>query len=93
MEELVVQLLKEHSDSTNSRFDHVDEKLDIYNELLKDHIKRTNILEDLHKDNAKRIELLEEPAKALQLLKKVVLYIAAISGSIITIIKLGEYIK
>jgi CHASE3 domain sensor protein len=83
--DLVVDRIEDLKESTNKR-------LDQYNDLLEDHIRRTNILEDLHMDNQKRIEMLEEPQKALHYLKKVIIYVGAISAGVISVIKLLEYL-
>ena len=80
-DDIILQRIDDLKDSTDSR-------LDTYNDLLQDHIKRTNILENLHMDNQKRIELLEEPRKALKFLKNAALYIAAITGAILGVIKI-----
>jgi hypothetical protein len=82
-DDIILQRIDDLKDSTDSR-------LDTYNDLLQDHIKRTNILENLHMDNQKRIELLEEPRKVLRYLKNAALYIAAIAGAILTIAKVLE---
>lgn len=60
---------------------------------LKEHIRRTEILEDLHGDNKARIEELEKPYTFLSNTKKIVLTLGAISGAIYTIIKFIEYFK
>lgn len=83
--DLVVDRIDDLKESTNKR-------LDQYNDLLEDHIRRTNILENLHMDNQKRIEMLEEPKKALHYIKKVVIYVGAISAGVISVIKLLEYL-
>ena len=57
---------------------------------LKEHIRRTDMLEDLHKDNAKRIELLEAPKKARIYLKSALSDIGKFAGFILTLIALGK---
>ena len=73
-------------DSTERRLDNIDIN-------LAEHMRRTDVLEDLHRDNQKRIESLEEPRRALRLLKNTVLYVAAICGGILGVLKLIEYIR
>lgn len=84
--DLILALIKESKESTNLRLDSIDEN-------LAEHMRRTDVLEQLHRDNQDRIAMLEEPRKALKLGKSMLLYVAAVSGSIITIIKLIEIIK
>ena len=82
--DLVIQRIDDLKDSSNDRLDSIDKN-------LFEHMRRTNVLEDLHMDNQERISKLEEPRKALILLKSVVLYIGAILGVILTLMKiLGE---
>ena len=91
--DLVLELLKAHKENMNERLESIDDHMFEYNQQLTVHIKRTELLEELHKDNAKRIELLEKPREARQYLKNVVLYIASISGAIITVHKALELLK
>lgn len=91
--DLVLELLKTHKEQMNERLESIDSHMGTYNQQLTDHIKRTELLEELHKDNAKRIELLEKPREARQYLKNVVLYIASISGALITVYKALELLK
>jgi len=84
-EDLIISKIDDLKESTDQRLDSIDVNLAA-------HMKRTDILEKLHMDNQTRIGILEEPAKALQLIKSVVVYFAAISASIISVIKLLEYL-
>lgn len=81
-EDIILKMLEEHIDSSDKRLDSIDDN-------LREHMRRTDVLEDLHMDNQTRIAKLEAPAKALLFIKNVVLYIAAIAGAIITVLKLG----
>ena len=83
--DLVVARIEDLKESTEKRLDSIDNN-------LAQHMRRTDILEKLHMDNQTRIESLEEPKKALKFLKEVVIYVAAISASIISVIKLLEYL-
>lgn len=69
-------------------------RLDIYNEQLKVHIEGVDTLKQLHLDNVERIKAqderintLEEPSKSLNYIKKTVLWIAGLTGGIVTIVK------
>jgi len=55
-------------------------------------MRRTDVLEKLHMDNQTRIVSLEAPKRALGFIKEVVIYVAAISASVISVIKLLEYL-
>jgi len=81
-EDIIIQMITDSKESTDNRLDNIDLN-------LAEHMRRTDVLEDLHIDNQTRIAKLEEPAKALLFIKNVVLYIAAITGAIITLLKLG----
>ena len=81
-EDIILKMLEEHIDSSDKRLDSIDDN-------LREHMRRTDVLEDLHMDNQARIAKLEAPAKALLFIKNVVLYIAAITGAIIALLKLG----
>lgn len=78
--DLIVQRIDDLRDSMDVRLDSIDTN-------LREHMRRTDVLEDLHRDNQVRIQTLEEPRKALLLLKSVVLYISAVTGAIIAIVK------
>jgi len=84
--DLIIGKIDDHKENIDRRLDSIDKN-------LYEHMRRTDVLEKLHKDNQDRIALLEEPRKALKLLKSMLLYSAAISGSIITIIKVIEYFQ
>jgi len=79
--DLVIKLIEEQKGSTDKRLDSIDDN-------LREHMRRTDVLEDLHRDNQIRIQTLEEPRKALALIKKSALWISAISGAILIISKL-----
>jgi len=79
--DLLIKLIQDQKESTDHRLDSIDEN-------LRQHMRRTEILESLHNDNQKRIELLERPKLFIEQLKYIALWIAAISGCILTILKL-----
>ena len=81
-DDLIIQRIDDLKDSTTERLDSIDTN-------LSEHMRRTDVLEKLHQDNQGRIATLEEPRKALVLLKNVLLYIGAIAGAILAILKLG----
>ena len=70
--------------------EHVDTKLDRYNDLLEVHIKRTDLLEDLHKDNQDRIKKLEKPTVVVGYILGVVGKVGMVAGAIYGVIKLLE---
>jgi hypothetical protein len=80
-EDLIIQRIDDLKESTDQRLDSIDEN-------LREHMRRTDVLEKLHRDNESRIALLEEPRKALLLLKNVLLYVSACIGAILSIMKL-----
>jgi len=79
--DIILQRIDDLKDSTDSRLDSIDTN-------LAEHMRRTDVLENLHRDNQVRIESLEEPRKALKFIKNVTLYIAAIAGAILGVIKI-----
>ena len=79
--DLVIKLIEEQKGSTDKRLDSIDDN-------LREHMRRTDVLEDLHRDNQIRIQTLEEPRKALVFIKKSALWISSISGAILIISKL-----
>ena len=79
--DLVIQRIDDLKDNTADRLDSIDSN-------LAEHMRRTDVLEQLHMDNQDRINMLEEPRKALLLLKTVVLYISAVSGAAVAILKI-----
>lgn len=81
-EDIIIKMIEEGKESTDQRLDSIDIN-------LSEHMRRTDVLEELHKDNQARIATLEEPRKALIFIKNVVLYVSAICGAIITMLKLG----
>ena len=78
--DLVIQRIDDLKDSSNDRLDRIDVN-------LAEHMRRTDVLETLHMDNQTRIHTLEEPRKAL--LKNVILYISAVCGAILLILKVS----
>lgn len=84
-EDLILQRIDDLKESTDQRLDSIDTN-------LAEHMRRTDVLEKLHRDNQVRIESLEEPRKALAFIKNSVLYVAAICGGILGVIKLIEVI-
>lgn len=81
-EDLIIKLIEEQKDSHGKRLDSIDDN-------LREHMRRTDVLEKLHMDNQERILILEEPRKALKLMKEVALWISAISGAILIILNLS----
>jgi len=79
--DLVIKLIEEQKGSTDKRLDSIDDN-------LREHMRRTDVLEDLHRDNQDRIQILEQPRNALVLIKKSALWVSAISGAILIISKL-----
>jgi hypothetical protein len=83
--ENVHEELKEHKSESNKRFDK-------YNDQLEIHIKGTEANTILIKTNKEiqdaKIQKLERPQEFLKTLKTVVLYISAISGGVLIILKL-----
>ena len=53
---------------------------------LKEHMRRTAILESLHGDNQTRIEMLEGPVKARQYIINAVIDISKFTGFIVSIL-------
>jgi len=98
--DLIVKMIGEQRDSfrdfhaSTSNHQRVTEsRLSEIESSLKEHIRRTNLLEDLHKDNQKRISALEAPSVALNVIKKGAIVVGSILGVIMTIVKLMEYIN
>ena len=84
--DLLLALLREMKESTNNRLESIDEN-------LAEHMRRCDLLEEMHDKNVEEIEKLKEPRKALIFGKSMLIYVAAVSGSIITIIKLIELLR
>ena len=83
-DDLIIQRLDDLKEANNERLDKIDAN-------LADHMAQTKLVKQLTIDNQVRIDKLEAPGKALLLLKAAVLYISAIAGAILLIIKLwGE---
>ena len=80
-DDIILQRIDDLKDSTDSRLDSIDTN-------LAEHMRRTDVLENLHRDNQVRIESLEEPRKALKFLKSAALYIAAITGAVLGVIRI-----
>ena len=70
-----------------------DVRLNAIDKNLEEHMRRTDILETLHQNNQTRIATLEKPAEALSLIKKSALYIAAIAGAILAVMKVLSMLK
>lgn len=82
--DLIIKLIEEQKEGTEQRLDSIDEN-------LREHMRRTDVLEQLHRDNQDRIQSLEEPRKALLLIKNVLIYVSVTSGAILGVLKLlGE---
>lgn len=88
--EIILDLLKEvrmeqkdHSKSLNNMEKDICRNADD----LKDHMKRTDILEKLHKDNQDRIRVLEKPSIARMYIVKSFLVIGSVASAIIVIAK------
>ncbi len=79
--DLIVDRIEEFKDHMVSRLKSIDDN-------LAEHMQRTDILEQLHKDNQKHTENLEKPLEFLGALKKIVVYVAALAGGIMVILKL-----
>jgi hypothetical protein len=79
--DLVVDRIDDLKESTDKRLESIDKN-------LAEHMRRTDILEQLHRDNQQRIAMLEEPRKALILIKQVALWISAICGCILAVLKM-----
>jgi len=71
--DLVIDRIDDLKEATNDRLDSIDEN-------LREHMRRTAVLEDLHIDNQIRINKLEEPKKALLMLKPMVYTLARLQG-------------
>lgn len=82
--QLIIDRIDDLKESHAQRLDSIDEN-------LKEHMRRTDVLESLHLKNEERIEQLEKPGEALEFIKKAFLYIGALSGTAYTIIKTLEY--
>lgn len=52
---------------------------------LKEHMRRTEILEELHDDNQTRIELLEKPMEAREYIKSVLIDITKFLGFLLAV--------
>lgn len=79
-DDVIIQRIDDLKDSTDKRLDSIDDN-------LKEHMRRTDILEQLHRDNQTRIELLEGPAKALTYIRKAATWLVSIGAAITLIIK------
>jgi hypothetical protein len=60
---------------------------------LREHMRRTDILEQLHRDNQGRIEGLEAPKKAREYFVSVVVDISKFTGFILAILAILKYAK
>ena len=79
-------------DKIDANAKHAEHRLDRIDANLAEHMRRTDVLEKLHIDNQTRIIKLEETPNALKKIKSWSLYIAAIAGAVLTVLKLVEYI-
>lgn len=79
--ELVIELLESHKDRLNS----IDTS-------LREHMRRTDILEQLHRDNQARILGLEEPGKAKEYLKSAIIDFSKFSGAILSVLAILRYL-
>ena len=79
--DLIIDRIEDLKESTTYRLDSIDKNLG-------EHMRRTDALENLHRDNQDRIRRLEGPRKALDLIKTTALWLSAISGAILIIIRL-----
>lgn len=87
--------------NTNSRLEKIEKQDDIQNQLLAEHIQGVETAnarldneikarQGIESEQAKlksRVDVLEEPKKFLMQVKQIALYIAAISGAILAIMK------
>ena len=80
-DDLIIQRLDDLKEANNERLDKIDAN-------LADHMEQTKLVKQLTIDNKDRIVTLEAPKKALLMLKGVVLYISAIVGAILVVMKL-----
>lgn len=76
----------------------LEEKVDVVRDSqirmevdLKEHMRRTDVLEKLHRDNQTRIESLEEPTKAKEYIMHVLADIGKFTGFILTILAILRY--
>jgi hypothetical protein len=76
----------------------VDEKVEVIRESqirmevdLKEHMRRTDVLEKLHMDNQVRIEGLEAPKKAREYFVSVVVDISKFTGFVLSVIAVLSY--
>ena len=63
-------------------------RLDSIDVNLKEHMRRTDVLESLHKDNQVRISSLEKPAEARKYIVTAAKSITAVAAAILIIAKL-----
>ena len=83
--------------STGDRLGTLEAQGQIQNTQLADHIRRTELLEDLHGINASRLDVhdtkleeLEKPKIVMSVLKKWIIGIGAVAGSLVGIAKFFE---
>lgn len=90
MSEIIIELLKEVREEQKDQSKSLTKlEVDVARNAddLKDHMRRTDILEGLHLSNQTRIETLEEPTKVRKYIIKRVLIIGSIAGAIVAIAK------
>ena len=80
-QEILLELLKAHK-----------ERLDSIDGNLREHMRRTDLLESLHRDNQVRIESLEEPKKAREYLFNMVLDTGKIVSAIVAVLAVLRYL-
>ncbi|NJN50294.1 MAG: hypothetical protein HC798_03960 [Polaribacter sp.] len=98
---LVLQYLKELKEESNKSAhfrenvliwqNNTSHKLNNVEEDLREHMRRTDLLEGLYNSNEKRLSKLEEPGKVLKFLKSYMVSGAAIITATITIYKTLQY--
>lgn len=105
-DELILQRIDDLKEQTEKRLESIDKNLAdhmeqtmlvreqnlLIKEQNKELAKQTEMLIELHKDHEARMQILEEPRKFLNFTKRVVVYLAAVSGAAISVIKLLEYL-
>lgn len=70
----------------------INERLIVIEVDLKEHMRRTDILEQLHQDNQKRLELLERPRQAREYFVNVVVDISKFIGFLLGVLAILRYV-
>ena len=60
---------------------------------LKEHMRRTDVLEKLHEENQNRISKLEEPSKAISIITGWIITVGSLVGAIYGILKLYQMLN